>query len=231
MQLDTSPNLSLESLTHLLEKNITVHFECRALLSECPTQVTSASLEKCMFLRWLPHSSGFTYEDPIHVHLTMWSHVPQAYCNWQQLSWSLSYSLLKHDSNHLLHISRDMPIILCFFFCSLPWLLSLAFSSESHVFTHAFICLGWHFPSNCPWLSFMVKHINVFSNCKDPDPNQPLYFTRGNDSLSLSPLCLCSSCHAFPLYSHYAFLILHLSFSAEIPFIIERGSCLSSCMN
>lgn len=50
-------------------------------------------------------------------------------------------------------------------------------------------------------------------------------------TLSLSPLCLCSSCHAFPLYSHYAFLILHLSFSAEIPFIIERGSCLSSCMN
>lgn len=116
MQLDTSPNLSLESLTHLLEKNITVHFECRALLSECPTQVTSASLEKCMFLRWLPHSSGFTYEDPIHEHLTMWSHVPQACCNWQQLFWSLSYSLLKHDSNHLLHISRDMPIILCFFF-------------------------------------------------------------------------------------------------------------------
>lgn len=71
---------------------------------------------KMQFLRWLPHSSGFTYEDPIHVHLTMRSHVPQAYYNWQQLFWRLSYSLLKHDSNPLLHISRDMPIILCFFF-------------------------------------------------------------------------------------------------------------------
>lgn len=32
------------------KKNITAHFECRALFSECPTQVTSASLEKCSFL-------------------------------------------------------------------------------------------------------------------------------------------------------------------------------------
>lgn len=160
---------------------------------------------KMQFLRWLPHSSGFTYEDPIHVHLTMRSHVPQAYCKWQQLFWRLSYSLLKHDSNHLLHISRDMPIILCFPF-SLPWLLSLAFSSENHVFAQAFICLGWHFPSNCPWLSFMVKHINVFSNCKDPDPNQPLYFTRGNDSL-----CLLCAFVALVMHFHYT-LIMHFWF-------------------
>lgn len=98
----------------LVRKNITEHFECTALLSECSTQVTSASLEKCSFLDatrvlwvhiWGPCTCAFNKV------ATCSSGIPQ-----------LATAFLEAElfpavarPNHLLHVSRDMPILLCFF--------------------------------------------------------------------------------------------------------------------